>query len=170
MASENLAKLQATVNRYSDKADFSPLTIDGGMGPKTIAAIREALSLVGNDAYFTRARAWIEALDGASGDDVRASAIMNGLSDLNDILTGNANAQNLPSGATVSLTKPITVPSTVPDKSAFGIRPPVGMGPIDKARLWFRQQSTPVQVGVGAAGVFGVLGLFGFIRKKKGAR
>lgn len=166
MASVNLANLQATINRYADKADFSPIAIDGGMGPKTIEALRASLRSVGNDAFFQRARDWTDALDGASADDVRASAIMQGLADLNQLLAANADAAELPPPATVALVKQGTT-TTIPDKSAFKITAPSTAGPIDKARLWFRQLSTPAQVGVGAAGIFGVFGIWGMIAKRK---
>lgn len=178
MASQNLANLQATVNRFASDADFSPLVIDGGMGSKTIAAVSKALS------YAAGARA-ADQVNTAAGQQGQANAvlfdqqirtgdpatfIMQTLSSINSALADVADALGMTEAAVVVLVKPqAVIPSTVPDKTAFKVKAPASMNPFDATRLWLRQLSTVGQVGVGAGALVVLLAGFSAIKKKKAA-
>ena len=158
MASENLAKLQATANRFAKDADFSPLVIDGGMGPDTILALGLAFAYASSDKAKLETANTSQANQGVidaaqyfnglqAGDP--ATFIMQNVVGMNVTLGAVADGLGLTQAAQVALTKPTTIQNTIGDKSAFKVKPPAGMNPLDAARLWFRQLSTVGQAGVG---------------------
>ncbi len=171
--SQNLAKLQATVNRFADARDFPPLVIDGGMGGKTLSAVIEALSdsvQSASSSNVNDARSWLTALQGASSDDVRETAIMGGLDQINTLLTSTADEFGYDRSASVAIAKPIAPSSGIPtpDRSAFKVAPPPGAGVWTGAKLWFRQLPQVGQVGVGVGA--GLALLFAFTRFRKAKR
>ena len=170
MASENLAKLQATVNRFASKADFSQLTIDGGMGPKTANAIITTLAWVAANIQAETDTAGALVVKLAAGDGTPdQTAIMQNVVGINTYLWGVADVNQLAPAATVALTKPSGNAGTfTPDKSAFSVKPPPGAGFAASAQLWFRQLPTWGQVALGVGGGLGFL--FAATRIKKGAK
>lgn len=176
MASQNLANLQATVNRFASDADFSPITIDGGMGPKTIAAVVSALRYASGArvADLVSTGPGVSAVADAgmydqqlrSGD--QATSIMQNVNGITTALNDIANALGLTEAA-IAVVKPQTVPSAIPDKSAITVKAPASMGAFDSARLWFRQLSTAGQAGIGAGALILIIFGTGAISKKKKA-
>ena len=173
MASENLARLQATANRYANSANFSPLVIDGGMGPKTITAIVSALAVASGAATQDQVNT-SSGIQGAadaaqyanglrSGD--QAVFIMQNVVGMNATLNAVGDALGLVGAASGALTKPTTVQTTVPDKSAFKVKAAANAGAFDSARLWLRQRSTVEQAGIGIGALL-VLA-FGFSKLKR---
>ncbi len=174
MASENLAKLQAAANRFASEAPFSPIAIDGGMGPNTVSAIDQALSYASSDAAKLGTANTPSANQGVfdaaqysqglkAGD--QATFIMQNVVGMAATLNAVADGLKFDPAALVTLKTPTPMQNTVPDKKAFTVKPPPGMGPVASIRLWFRQQPTVNQVGFGIAGA-AVL-FFGFTRFKR---
>lgn len=182
MASENLAHLQATLNRFASEVGFSPLVIDGGMGDKTAQAAFHVVGWVGgSDGCLTGGDGVDLCVDAADHETaqqlvvsfvndsgaVDTTKLMNTNVGINTFLTHIANSLHLDAAANVAL---VHAPAggASPDRSAFHITPPPSMGSLDKARLWFRQQPVTMQAGIGiGGGLLALLVFHGFRGKKK---
>jgi hypothetical protein len=184
MASENLAKLQATLNRYASEAGFSQLAIDGGMGDKTSNGVFRALGWVGGTDGCVDGDGGVELCVDQNDKETARSLLTSLITDsgaldhtkvmqanvgLNTFLTKVADGVDLQPAATVSLVRP---PSggTLPDRGAFNVQAPPGAGTWMKTRLWFTQLPQWQQAGIGIGGGIALLIAFTKFRKpaKKG--
>ncbi len=104
MASSNLALVQAAANRFSDKVSFGgPIKPDGGMGAATLLAIPTVIEWIADggglfDSISSAMRggaAGILDIIGKPGA-ANATAIMQQLANIQQILTTTANELGLP--------------------------------------------------------------------------
>jgi hypothetical protein len=171
MASENLGKLQATVNRFARDAGFSPLVIDGGMGAKTINATRLALNYSAkkwNELFGFENNELTDQISNLSvTDQFAAENIMQEVVNINSQLANVGDKLGLPPPATVSLTKSLaTTNPRSADKSAFGVKPPPGASFWEATKLKFRQMPQWQQAGIGIGGGIALLIAFAKFRGK----
>ena len=168
MASANLAKLQATVNRFAKLGGFSQIAIDGGMGSQTENAVTKALQAavsasggIGDDQ--------LAAVVSASAGSARQTVIMQRNVDIETTLAAIANSLGLPPAATVTVkdSSLVAAATAVPNKSAFNVASPMGASLFDSVSLWWRQRPTWQQIGLGVAGA-GIV-VMGFSKAKKSA-
>lgn len=166
MASENLAKLQATTNRFASVVGFSPLVIDGGMGAKTEEAIVRVLNFIESGCKQQCVGPNTQQAASVALVNISPTTIMQQNVGLNQLFNGVAELLSMPAAALVAIAKP-TANTTTPDRSAFAVKPPPTMGVIDRTRLWFRQQTMPVKAAMGIGGAIGAMALWGMVSKKK---
>lgn len=172
MASENLAKLQATLNRFASPAGFSPLVIDGGMGAKTIGATRLALKYSAkkwNELFgFENGELTDQINNVSEADQFAAENIMQEVTNLNSQLDNVANKLGLPAGSPVSLVNSTTTANPrLPDRNAFAVRPPPGASTFDQLTLKWRQLPQWQQAGLGVGGGIALLIAFTKLRSNK---
>lgn len=185
MASENLAKLQATVNRFAGEVGFSPLAVDGGMGTKTADAVVAAVgwasdadrscedsttsggTLCIDAGQAATARALLNAIvtSGGASDQQR---IMDTNVGLNTFLSQVADKAGFGRAAIVTIAHSSS--GFTPDKSAFTVKPPPGAGWAASTQLWFRQLPTWGQVGVGVGGGVALLFVMTKFRGKSSSK
>lgn len=106
MASANLLLTQQIVNRFQEKISGLPIPQDGGMGPLTAQGVANTIEWVADGGgLFTsissamRGRAsGISSIIG-TGSSVNATAIMQQLGNINQVLTQVANELDLPAAS-----------------------------------------------------------------------
>jgi hypothetical protein len=152
MASANLAKLQATVNRYASAAGFAPIAVDGGMGSNTIAATQRALVFAANEVE-SGAAPRLPDFEHAMRQSDSASFIMTNVVDLNTELTKGADNLGLARPQSVALVRP-PVAGIAADPGAFKIGPPPG-GLVGAALVQWHKIPDLLKVGVLAGVVLG---------------
>lgn len=164
MASENLAKLQATVNRFAGAIGQAPLVPDGGMGDLTFQGVQFALMYAIQNDPAAPDSVDHRVLESLSRLSETPEGQMQNVITLNEQLTRVADKLGLARPQSISVVRP-PIPGATPDPGAFKVKPPP-TGVLASLSVTWHKLPTWAQIGIGAGAVFGTFALATSVKKK----